>query len=139
LATGDAFEVRRSAAPRARRARARESWAKQPYHAAENLPKPDARKMVQRGIDAARTSRARAVRDAVTRLERDGHIVDACAVLMSPPMPDWSVGEILAVHFRMHKAEGVLFRDALGERRRHASDASSRSRRSSSTITPRKR
>jgi len=28
-------------------------------------------------------------------------------------MPDWSVEEILAVHFRMHKAEGVLFRDAL--------------------------
>jgi len=29
------------------------------------------------------------------------------------PMPDWTVDEILAVHFRMHKAEGVLFRDAL--------------------------
>ncbi len=28
-------------------------------------------------------------------------------------MPDWSTEEILAVHFRMHKAEGVLFRDAL--------------------------
>ena len=28
-------------------------------------------------------------------------------------MPDWNVDEILAVHFRMHKAEGVLFRDAL--------------------------
>jgi len=28
-------------------------------------------------------------------------------------MSDWSVEEILAVHFRMHKAEGVLFRDAL--------------------------
>ena len=28
-------------------------------------------------------------------------------------MPDWSIDEILAVHFRMHKAEGVLFPDAL--------------------------
>ena len=28
-------------------------------------------------------------------------------------MPAWSVDEILAVHFRMHKAEGVLFREAL--------------------------
>src|SRR5262249_13950109 len=35
------------------------------------------------------------------------------AVLVGAPMPDWSVAEILAVHFRMHKAEGVLFRDAL--------------------------
>lgn len=28
-------------------------------------------------------------------------------------MPKWSTDEILAVHFRMHKAEGVLFRDVL--------------------------
>jgi hypothetical protein len=34
-------------------------------------------------------------------------------VLVLDPMPAWSVDEILAVHFRMHKAEGALFRDAL--------------------------
>jgi hypothetical protein len=28
-------------------------------------------------------------------------------------MPEWSVEQIRAVHFRMHQAEGVLFRDAL--------------------------
>lgn len=28
-------------------------------------------------------------------------------------MPHWSVDEVLAVHFRMHKAEGVLYRDVL--------------------------
>ena len=39
--------------------------------------------------------------------------VAACAVLTIDPMPDWTADEILAVHFRMHKAEGVLFRDAL--------------------------
>ncbi len=37
----------------------------------------------------------------------------ACAVLMGDPMPEWTVEEILAVHFRMHKAEGVMFREAL--------------------------
>jgi hypothetical protein len=113
LGTGDdAFEV----VDRRRLelvARGDESWAKQPYHAAEHLPQSDARKMVQRGVDAARSHARRAVRETVTRLEREGHIVDACAVLMSPPMADWSVDDILAVHFRMHKAEGVLFRDAL--------------------------
>src|SRR6185436_5187832 len=36
-----------------------------------------------------------------------------CGVLMGEPMPDWTVAQILAVHFRMHKAEGVLFREAL--------------------------
>jgi hypothetical protein len=34
-------------------------------------------------------------------------------VLVGDPMPAWSVEEILAVHPRMHRAEGVLFRDAL--------------------------
>ena len=34
-------------------------------------------------------------------------------MLVGEPMPDWSTEEILAVHFRMHKAEGVLFRGAL--------------------------
>jgi hypothetical protein len=34
-------------------------------------------------------------------------------VLVGEGMPAWSVDEILAVHFRMHKAEGELFRGAL--------------------------
>jgi hypothetical protein len=34
-------------------------------------------------------------------------------VLVGSGMPAWSTEEILAVHFRMHKAEGELFRDAL--------------------------
>ena len=89
------------------------SWAKQPYHAAEGLPARDARQIVERGLTAARRHATREVRDAVTRLEREGHTIDGCAVLMGRPMPEWSVDDILAVHFRMHKAEGVLFRDAL--------------------------
>jgi hypothetical protein len=48
------------------------------------------------------------------RLERSrGNTVGACAVLVGTPMPAWTTDEILAVHFRMHKAEGVLFRDVL--------------------------
>jgi hypothetical protein len=34
---------------------------------------------------------------------------------MGESMPDWTVEQILAVHFRMHKAEGVLFREALAQ------------------------
>ena len=89
------------------------SWAKQPYHAAEGLPARDARQIVERGLTAARRHATREMRQAVTRIEREGHTIDGCAVLMGQPMPDWSVDDILAVHFRMHKAEGVLFRDAL--------------------------
>jgi hypothetical protein len=89
------------------------SWAKAPYHAAEELPPAGARVMVERGIAAARRGALRAMREAVGRARDAGHEVAACAVLMGEPMPDWTTDEILAVHFRMHKAEGVLFRDVL--------------------------
>jgi len=89
------------------------SWAKQPYHAAEHLNAGEARVLVGRGIDAARRIAVREMRAAVDREREAGHDVSACAVLVADPMPDWTVDEILAVHFRMHKAEGVLFRDAL--------------------------
>ena len=88
-------------------------WSKQPYHAAQRQRRRDARETVERGVRSARRIALREMRAAVRRA-RDAHQeVSACAVLMSAPMPDWSVDEILAVHFRMHKAEGVLFRDAL--------------------------
>jgi hypothetical protein len=89
------------------------SWAKQPYHAAERLDAGAARDLVKRGLETARRIAVREMRTAVERARGAGHEVGACAVLVVDPMPDWSVDEILAVHFRMHKAEGVLFRDAL--------------------------
>jgi hypothetical protein len=89
------------------------SWAKQPYHAAERLDPADARRMVQRGHESARRFAVREMKAAMTRARESGHEVAACALLVVDPMPAWTVEEILAVHFRMHKAEGVLFRDAL--------------------------
>jgi hypothetical protein len=89
------------------------SWAKQPYHAAERLKPAEARELVKRGLETARRIAVREMRAALNRARETGHEVEACAVLVVDPMPDWTVDEILAVHFRMHKAEGVLFRDAL--------------------------
>jgi hypothetical protein len=89
------------------------AWAKQPYHAAERLPSDEARTVVRRGIETARRLAVREMRAAANRMHEAEHDLVACAVLVADPMPDWSVEEILAVHFRMHKAEGVLFRDAL--------------------------
>ena len=90
-----------------------EEWAKQPYHAAENLSPGAARDMVKRGVEAARRIAIREMRSAVKRERERENEITGCAVLVVDPMPDWSVDEILAVHLRMHKAEGVLFRDAL--------------------------
>ena len=90
-----------------------EEWAKQPYHAAEDLKPAAARDVVKRGVEAAHRIAIREIRAALKRERERENEVTACAVLVGDPMPDWSVDEILAVHFRMHKAEGVLFRDAL--------------------------
>jgi hypothetical protein len=92
-----------------------EEWAKQPYHAAEELSPEAARDRVKRGIDAAHRIARRELRAAVKREQGRGNEVIGCAVLVGNPMPGWSVEQILAVHFRMHQAEGVLFRDALIE------------------------
>lgn len=90
-----------------------DEWAKQPYHAAEDMAAGAARNVVERGIAAARRIAVREMRAAVKREQERKNEVTACAVLVANPMPDWSIEDILAVHFRMHKAEGVLFRDAL--------------------------
>jgi hypothetical protein len=90
-----------------------ETWAKQPYHAAEGCKPEVARDLVKRGIAAASRIAFREVRAAVKHEEKRGNIVVGCGVLVTNPMPAWSTDEILAVHFRMHKAEGVLFREVL--------------------------
>lgn len=92
-----------------------EEWAKQPYHAAEQLKAAEARKVVKRGIEAAKRIALREMRSALGRTRESGFEVRACGLLVGNPMPDWSVDEILAVHFRMHKAEGVLFREVLAK------------------------
>jgi hypothetical protein len=89
------------------------AWATQPYHAAEHLKPAAARDLVERGIETTRRIAVREIRAAAARARDAGHQVAACGVLTVDPMPGWAVDEILAVHFRMHKAEGVLFRDAL--------------------------
>ena len=92
-----------------------EEWAKQPYHAAEELPTAEARDLVKRGIQSAHKIAARELRAAVKQQRELGNDLAGCAVLVGNPMPDWTVDQILAVHFRMHQAEGVLFREALVE------------------------
>ena len=97
-----------------------DEWAKQPYHAAEGLKPAAARDLVKRGISIANRIALREFRLAVKREEKRANEVIACGVLVNDPMPDWTVDQILAVHFRMHKAEGVLFREALANAARDA-------------------
>lgn len=96
-------------------AEADKHWAKQPYHAAERLPPAEARQVVKRGVAAATRIAGREMQQAVKRVRERGFEVRTCSLLVGEPMPNWSTGEILAVHFRMHKAEGTLFRDVLAQ------------------------
>jgi hypothetical protein len=94
-------------------------WAKQPYHAAHGLDPESARDVVERAIAGARRAASRELRAAQERARRAGQEIVGCAVLRPEPMPAWGLAEILSVHPRMHKAEGVLFPDALA----HAASA----------------
>jgi hypothetical protein len=89
------------------------NWAKQPYHAAEGLNTDAASDLVTHGMLGAQHSAVREIRAALRWSHALGHEIVACAILVPDPMPDWTTAEILAVHFRMHKAEGMLFPDAL--------------------------
>jgi hypothetical protein len=88
-------------------------WARQPYHAAEGLDPADAEDVVRRAIAGAHAHALRGLEGALASLRAGGDEVVGCGVLLGSAMPGWSVAEILAVHMRMHKAEGELFRAAL--------------------------
>ena len=110
LGKGDGERRRRRPAPhRARRGRVGEAAVSR----GRGLKPDAARDLVKRGVEAAHRNALREIRAAVKRERERDNEVTACAVLVGAPMPDWSDEEILAVHFRMHKAEGVLFREAL--------------------------
>jgi hypothetical protein len=89
------------------------AWTKAPYHAAAGLDPADAEDVVRRAIAAAHAHAGRALESALAGRRAGGDELVGCAVLLGSGMPGWSVAEIVAVHVRMHKAEGELFRDAL--------------------------
>jgi hypothetical protein len=84
-----------------------------PYHAAAELEPAAARQSVKRIIASAHRLATTGIGDAARRLGGAGRELCGCAVLVGSGMPNWSTDEILAVHVRMHKAEGELFRDVL--------------------------
>jgi hypothetical protein len=87
------------------------AWA--PYHAAHGLEPRQAEESVDSSVAAANRLAARGLRDAARRIAEAGHQLCGCAVLVGPGMPNWTTAEILAVHVRMHQAEGELFRNVL--------------------------
>jgi hypothetical protein len=73
----------------------------------------EADELVTRGIQSAHRVAIRELQTEIEHLWTYGHEIAACALVTPSSMPDWSTAEILSVHIRMHKAEGVLFPEAL--------------------------
>lgn len=86
-----------------------------PYHAAAELEPEAADRHVKGSFERAQRLATSAVRDAAARCAKAGHELCGCAVLIGTGMPAWTTAQIVAVHTRMHKAEGELFRDVLVE------------------------
>jgi hypothetical protein len=84
-----------------------------PYHAAEKLAPADAERSVRRDVSVAHRLAASGIRVAVNRLSKGDDRVCGCGVLVGPALPPWTTAQIVAVHVRMHHAEGVLFREVL--------------------------
>jgi len=90
-----------------------EPWTKQPYHAAERLEREAANDLVKRAIETVHRLALSEMKAAIKRERDRKNEVAGCSVVVGAPMPGWNTEQILAVHFRMHKAEGVLFQNAL--------------------------
>ena len=84
-----------------------------PYHVAAELPPAKARQSVERDIASAHALAAKGIGKAEASLRKAGYDIVGCGVLVGPGMPNWTTEQIIAVHVRMHKAEGELFRDVL--------------------------
>ena len=85
----------------------------QPYHAAEPLPLDAAEKHIHRCADQARLLALGALRGVLESLEKDGHKVAGCAILLASGRPATTLAATLASHALIHTAEGELFREAL--------------------------
>src|SRR5262249_45729241 len=86
------------------------------YHAAKDLEPEAAPAYVKGSIGRAQRLAMSAVRDAAAHCVKAGYELCGCGVLVgSTPMPAWTTSQILAVHARMHKAEGEMFRAVLIE------------------------
>ena len=97
--------------------------AKQPYHAAEELPLAKAQALLDRFAREAQERAAAGLGAALADLRADGYDVVGAIVLTASGKPLPALESILASHALIHTADGEHFRDALACRREAASRA----------------
>lgn len=87
--------------------------SKQPYHAAAELPFPEAEALVRRTIESSRALAREAMAATVEALRSQGHEVAGCGVVLGSGKALPGLEGILASHALIHTAEGEMFRDVL--------------------------
>jgi hypothetical protein len=91
-----------------------DSFPRQPYHAAEELPAARAEALVARSLATANRLAQEALASAVKDLRAAGREVARAGLLLSSgrPLPA-ELQAILAAHPLIHTAEGEMYREAL--------------------------
>jgi hypothetical protein len=89
--------------------------SKQPYHAAEKLPFPQAEQLVTRCTERSRALARQELRAAVEHARNGGHEVAGCGIVLASgrPLPD--LAATLSSHALIHTAEGELFRNVIAD------------------------
>ena len=87
--------------------------AKQPYHAAEELPLAKAQALLDRCLREAQERAAADLGAALADLRADGYDVVGAVVLTASGRPLPGLESVLASHALIHTADGEHFRDAL--------------------------
>jgi hypothetical protein len=93
--------------------------AKQPYHAAEPLAFQDAENLVTRCIEETQKLAREGVRVVIDDLQKQGHHISGCGILLGSGRALPALDRILASHALIHAAEGQMFRDALVKSAEH--------------------
>jgi hypothetical protein len=89
------------------------SGAKQPYHAAAEMPLKDAEAFLGECAEVADAMAYKAVQQSVADLKSKGLNVAGCCVLLASGRQSCSLAATLASHAAIHTAEGDFFRNAL--------------------------
>lgn len=85
----------------------------QPYHAAEEMPLPKARRYLEHCERASARLAQRAVADLMEDVRAKGYALAGCALLLASGRPLPALESVLASHALIHTADGEHFRDAL--------------------------
>ncbi len=86
---------------------------RQPYHTAEKMPFEKAGKFIARVRTEARQLAYQAIHRFQCDLEKQGHKLTRCGLLLASGRPLPELEKILASHALIHTADGELFREAI--------------------------